>query len=129
MPFDEEKLATLTATSEEHLDKEEIAERLGVTIRTVERLIEAFAKPLKRNRRRKSRKWLYLWADVLYCARIHTGLEKEYVPSAAIRKAYTKQRAHELEAEIERLKKMIPLLETGNNIPNNNAGATPRIEK
>ena len=103
MPFDIESLSAMTAESEEYLDIDSIAERLGVSSRTIERLIERFARKLKKSRRRQSRKILYRWADVLKYAKIHTGIEKENAPSVAIERPYTKQRVKELEAEVERL--------------------------
>jgi len=114
MPFNKMKLAEMTATSEEYIDNNEIAERLEVTKRTVERLIEVYAKKLKKSKQRQGRKILYRWADILRCAKIHTGIEKENIPSVAIERAYTKQRVMELEAEVERLREVyIRLLETG----------------
>ena len=110
MPFDEVKLAAMTAKSEEYVGKEEIAEQFGVTKRTVERLIEKFSKRLKKSRRRQGRRIEYRWADVLRCARIHTGIERESVPSVTIRTAYTKQRVKELEAEVERFKNEMDIL-------------------
>jgi len=103
MPFNKLKLAEMTATNEEYLDIGSIAERLGVVNRTIERLLEVFAKKLKKSKRRSGRKILYLWSDILKCAKIHTGVETESVPSVAIKKAYTLQRVKELEAEVERL--------------------------
>jgi len=104
MPFNKLKLAEMTAESEEYLDIGSIAKRLEVVNRTIERLIEKFAKKLKKSRRRQGRKILYLWSDVLQCAKIHTRVEIESIPSVAIKKAYTKQRVRELQAEVERLK-------------------------
>ena len=103
MPFDIESLSAMTAEGEEYLDIDSIAKRLGVSSRTVERVIERFARKLKKSKRRQSRKILYRWSDVLKCAKIHTEIESENVPSGAIKRAYTKQRVKELEAEVERL--------------------------
>jgi transposase len=103
MPFDKLRIAAMTAEDEEYIDIETIAERFGVTKRTVERLIENFKKKLKKSRWRRGRKIAYLWSDVLKCARIHTKIETEGTPSGAIKRAYTKQRIRELEAEVERL--------------------------
>jgi len=74
MPFNKEKLAEMTAESEEYLDIGSIAERLGVVNRTIERLIEEYAKKLKKSKRRRGRKVLYLWADILWCAKVHTKI-------------------------------------------------------
>ena len=74
MPFNKLKLATMTAESEEYLDIGSIAKRLEVVNRTIERLIEEFAKKLKKSRRRSGRKILYLWADILWCAKVHTKI-------------------------------------------------------
>ena len=104
MPYNKLKLAEMTAESEEYLDIDSIAERLEVVNRTIERLIEVYAKKLKKSKRRSGHKILYQWADILKCAKIHKGIEGEGVPARAIEKAYTKQRVKELEAEIERLK-------------------------
>ena len=104
MPFDPTKLAAMTAESEEYLDLDNLAERLGVSSRTVERLVEAFSKKLKRSRRRRGHRMFYLWSEVLHCAKLHTGVETENAPSVTIRKRYTKQRIKELEAELERLR-------------------------
>ena len=103
MPFDPTKLAAMTAESEEYLDLDSLAERLGVVNRTIERLIEDYAKKLKRSRRRRGHKMFYLWSEVLHCAKLHVGIEKEHVPSGAVKQAYTKQRIRELEAEVEHL--------------------------
>ena len=105
MPYNKEKLATMTATCEEYVDIDEIAERLEVVNRTVERLIERYAKKLMKSRKRQSRKILHLWADILKYAKIHTGIDREGIPSVAIKRAYTKQRIKELELENERLRK------------------------
>ena len=108
MPFEKLSLAAMTATSDEYVCTEGIAERFDVSKRTIERLIERFAKKLRKSRRRRGRTIEYLWSDVLQCAKTYTGIiEKENVPSVAIKKAYTKQRVKELEAEVERLKKEI----------------------
>jgi transposase-like protein len=110
MPYNKSSLAAMTATSEEYIDIEDAVQRLKVSKRTVERLVEEYAKKLKKSRRSHGRKILYQWADVLQCAKIHTGIEKENVPSVAIRRAYTKQYAKELEAENERLKNEVDVL-------------------
>lgn len=102
MPFDKLKLAAMTVTDEEHVSIEEIAERLDVHLRTVERLIEKHRKKLK-NWRRQGHKKLYLWSDVLKCAKIHKEIECDDTPSVAVKRAYTRQRIKELEAEVERL--------------------------
>ena len=102
MPYNKSSLAEMTV-SDEFLDKEELAERLAVDKRTVERLIKKYAKKLKKSKRRRGRKIEYLWSDILMCARLHTGIEKKIIPSVSIERAYTKQRVKELEAEIERL--------------------------
>jgi len=99
MKLNKEKLAAMTATSEELVDKTEIAERFGVSKRTVERLIEANARILRKSRRRQGRKMMYPWSDVLKCARIHTGIEQESISSTAIKKAYTKQQVRMSKAE------------------------------
>ena len=112
MPYDKLKLAEMTATNEEYIDKSEIAERLGVTKRTVERLIEEYARKLRKSRRRQGRKMIYLWADILRYAKIHTGIEKENIPSPSIKKAYTKQRIQELEAENKRLRESLDCQQT-----------------
>jgi len=113
MPFNKVKLAAMTTTSEEYISKEEIAERFDVTKRTVERLVEVFAKKLKKSKQRQGRKILYLWADILQCAKTHIGIVKEDIPSVAIERAYTKQRVIELEAEVRRLREEnIRLLKT-----------------
>ena len=104
MPYNKLSLAEMMAESEEYLDIGNIAERLGVVNRTIERLIEVFAKKLKKSRRRQGHKIVYQWADVLECAKVHMKIESEGTPSAAITRAYTKQRIKELEAEVERLK-------------------------
>jgi DNA-binding transcriptional ArsR family regulator len=85
---------------EEFVDIDTIAERFGVHHRTIERLIEEYARKLKKSRRRQGRKILYRWADILKVAKHHTGVEKEHIPSRAIKRAYTKQRIKELEAEV-----------------------------
>jgi hypothetical protein len=103
MPYNKLELAAMTATSDELLDIEGIAKRLEVDNRTVERLIEKYAKKLKKSRWRRGRKIMYQWADILRCAKLHTGIEKEDAPSVAIMRAFTKQRVKELEAEVERL--------------------------
>ena len=103
MPYNKLKIAAMTATSEEFIDKNEIAKRLELHKRTVERLIERYQKRLK-NRQRRSRKIVYLWADILKCAKIYLGIKKENIPSVAIKKAFTKQRIKELELENERLR-------------------------
>ena len=105
MPFNKLKLAEMTADSEEYLDIDSIAERLEVVNRTIERLIEVFAKKLKKSKRRSGHKILYLWSDILQCAKIHMKIEREGTPSVAITRPYMEQRVKELEAEIERLKK------------------------
>ena len=109
MPFDKLKLSAMTVENEEFVDKKEIAERLGVTIRTFERLTERFRKKLKNSRRRCGRKIVYRWADVLQCVKIHIGIEK--VPTVAVRTACTKQRVQELEMEVERLRNKIDILQ------------------
>jgi hypothetical protein len=103
MPYNKLRLAAMMATDEEYIDTETIAERCEVHKRTIERLFEVFAKKLKKSRRRSGRKIVYLWSDVLHCAKIHKGIESEGTPSVAIKRAYTKQRIKELEAEVERL--------------------------
>ena len=104
MPYNKTRLAEMTATSEEYVDIDGIAERLDVVNRTVERLVERYAKKLKKSRKRHGRKILYLWSDILKYVKIHTGIEREGIPSVAIKRAYTKQRVKELEAEVERLR-------------------------
>lgn len=102
MPYNELKLAELTTTCEEYIDKDEIAKRLGVVKRTVERLIEAYRKKLKHWRRR-GKVLEYLWSDILKCAKIHKGIENENVPSVAIKRACMKQRIKDHVAEAVRL--------------------------
>ena len=104
MPYDKMKLAEMTATGEEYIGYDDIAKRLGVVNRTVERLIEVYAKKLKESRRWQGRKILYLWTDILKYAKIHNKIEKEDIPSVAIKRAFTKQRGKELETEVKRLK-------------------------
>ena len=72
MPYNKSKLAEMTAEREEYLDIGSIAERLEVSQREIERLIEEFSKILKKSRRRSGRKFLYLWADILWYAKAHT---------------------------------------------------------
>jgi len=72
MPFNKLKLSEMTAVNEEYLDIGCIAERCEVSNRTIERLIEEFTKNLKKSRRRSGRKILYLWVDILWCAKVHT---------------------------------------------------------
>ena len=103
MPFDIESLSAMTAEGEEYLDIDSIVKRLGVSSRTIERVIEKFARKLKKSRRWRGRKFEYIWSDVLKYAKIHTGIESENVPSDAIERTYTKQRVKELEAEVKRL--------------------------
>jgi len=110
MPFNKPHLAAMTVTSEEYIDKDEIAKRLNVVGRTVERLIERYKKRLTKNGRRSGRKNLYLWADILKYAKDYIGIEKENVPSGAIKKAYTKQRLKELEEENARLRQEVASL-------------------
>jgi hypothetical protein len=105
MPYEKVGLATMVATSDEYVNKEEIAQRLNVHNRTVERLFERYMKKLKKSRRRRGRKIEYLWSDVLECAKIHTGIEKDKTPSTSIRKLFKKQQyLQELEVENEKLK-------------------------
>ena len=104
MSYNKSRLAAMTAESEEFISKDEIARRFGVTKRTVERLIERYARKLKKSRRRQGRKILYLWAKVLWCAKLYTKIEKENIPSPSIKREFTKQRVRELEAENERLR-------------------------
>lgn len=104
MPFDRASLAAMVVEDDEYVNKEQIAERLGVTPRTVERLIEANTKTLKKYRRRKGRKVIYLWSEVLRCAKIHVGIEKVNGPSLSMKRACTKQRILELEDEVKRLR-------------------------
>ena len=66
---------------------------------------KVFAKKLKKSKRRSGYKILYLWSDILRCAKIHMKIEREGTSSVAITRPYTEQRVKELEAEIERLKK------------------------
>ena len=103
MPFNKLRIAAMTAESEEYLDTGTIAKRCEVSERTIERLIEVFAKKLKKNRRRRGRTIEYLWSDVLRCVKIRTGVETEGGPSVAVERAYSKQRVQELKAEVERL--------------------------
>jgi hypothetical protein len=110
MPFDKLKLADMTATSDEYIDIEGIAERCDVCKRTAERLIEKYAKKLKKSRQRQGRKILYLWSDILYYAKVHMEIEKENAPSGAIQRAYRKQMIKDRDAEIERLKDEIERL-------------------
>lgn len=107
MPFDKTSLVTMTAEEGEFVNKEQIAERFGVTLRTIERLIEANAKTLGKRLQREGRKKKYLWSDVLQCARIHVGIGKKNGPSVSMKREYTKQRVLELEAEIEQLQIVI----------------------
>ena len=109
MPYSKVKLAEMTATGEEYIDIDGIAERFGVVPRTVERLIEVYAKKLKKSRKRQGRKILYKWADLLKYAKIYNKVENDDTPSVAIKRAYTKQRVKELEAENERLKKEVDM--------------------
>ena len=103
MPYSKTFLV-LTTEGDEYIDKDEIGKRLGVTMRTVERLIKKYVKKLKKYRRKYGRKFLYLWAEILICAKLHKGVERENIPSTAIKRAYMKQRAQELESENKRLK-------------------------
>ena len=103
MPYNRVKLAEMTATNEEYVDIGEIARRLGVVNRTVERLIERYARRLKKSRKRQGRKILYIWADILKCAKIYNRIEREDVPSVAIKRAYTRQMVQKLEADVKRL--------------------------
>jgi len=104
MPYNRVKLAEMTTTNDEYLDLDEIAKRLEVTKRTIERLVEEYAKKLKRSKRRNGRKFLYLWADMLMCAKIHTKLERDKTPSPSIKKQYMKlQQIEEMKRENARL--------------------------
>jgi len=103
MPFNKLSVAAMTAESVEYLDLDNLAERLEVSNRTIERLIKVFAKKLKKNRRRRGRTMEYLWSDILKCAKLYLGIETESTPSIAVKRGYTKQRVKELEAEVDRL--------------------------
>ena len=99
MPFNKADVLCLSNGSAEYVSIEQIATMFGVTFRTVERLIEAHKKTLKKNHRRDGRKKLYFWPDVLKCVKLHKGLAKEETPSVTIKKKHTKQRLAELEKE------------------------------
>ena len=107
----------MTVEDEEYLDTGSLAERLEVCSRTIERLIDDYAKKLKRSRRRQGHKIVYLWSEVLHCAKLHTGIETENAPSVAVKRAYTKQRIKELEAEVERLRQENEAQQQPNNNP------------
>lgn len=77
MPYNKLSLSEITVESEEYLDIDSIAERLEVSNRTIERLIEEFAKKLKKSRRRRGRKIVYLWTDVLESAKVHTKTDNK----------------------------------------------------
>ena len=90
MPFNKPDIICLSNETVEYVNKEQIATLFGVALRTVERLIEVYIKKLKRNRRKRGRKWEYYWPDVLRCVKLHKGLAKEVIPSMTIKRAYTK---------------------------------------
>ena len=101
MPYDHAKLAAMNADDpEEYLTKEQIAKRLGIHSRNVERLVERFQEKLRRNQRPKiengKRKVSYRWTVILECAKIHTGLLEIETPSKAVKRANAKRRADEL---------------------------------
>ena len=77
MPYNKLSLSEITVENEEYLDIDSIAERLEVSNRTIERLIEEFAKKLKKSRRRRGRKIVYLWTDVLESAKVHTKTDNK----------------------------------------------------
>lgn len=104
----------MTAEEGEFVDKEQIAERLGVTPRTIERLIQANAKTLNKRLQRDGAKKKYLLSEILRCARIHVGIEKENGPSASMKREYTKQWILNLGAEIEQLRNYIEHLQGEN---------------
>ena len=97
-------LVLTTVEGDEYVDKDVIARRLGISTRSVERLIEKNGKKLKKSKRRCGRKILYLWTDILMCFE-QERVKKEHRPSKAIQRAYTKQCVQELKAENDRLRK------------------------
>ena len=104
MPFNKADILCMSTDTEEYLSVEEIAGRFGVSERTIDRVIEKYAKKLKKNQRREGRKKLYFWPDVLKCVKLHKGLAKEETPSVTIKKKHTKQRLAELEKENAQLR-------------------------
>ena len=115
MPFNKEKLAAMTATNVEYLDSEGIAIRLGVTNRTVEQMFERYAKRVRIDRVLYCNVWLYRWSDVLECAKIHTGITKEHIPTKKLIDQQQhihglKKHIHKLESDNEYLKDTIDQL-------------------
>jgi regulator of replication initiation timing len=112
MPFNREELAEMTATREEYVDNEGIAKRLGVSNRTVERLIERYEKSVRIHKVWYGSVLLYRWCDVLECAKIHAEITKEYVPS---KRLFTQQQhLQKLKDGNEYLKDVIEQLEDKN---------------
>jgi len=130
MPYNKVKLAEMTATIEEYIDIDEIARRLEVTKRTVERLTERYAKKLKKSRKRKGRKIQYLWSDILKYAKVYTGLEKENISAIRNKRQDTKERLKEqigefkeenkrLKIEVNQLKNEIDTIRREGDVPYN----------
>jgi len=107
MPFNKADVLCLSDESAEYVSIEQIAAMFGVTLRTVERLIESHRRTLKKNQRRDGRKKLYHWPVVLRCVKLHLKLAKEETPSVTIKKKHTKQRLAELEAENALLREIL----------------------
>lgn len=108
MGFNREHILAMVPEKDNYLDTDQIAEHFGVHSRTIERLIENYRKKLKKHRKRRGRKILYPLDVVLKIVKLHIGIEKEHVPSAAIKKARTEQRIRELEAELQAIKASEP---------------------
>ena len=108
MPFDKVRLADMMAANDEYIDIDEIARRLGVVKRTVERLLEVYARKLKKSRRRQGRKFLYHWADILWYAKVHSGVEKENIPAIRNKRQNTNE---QLKEKIKEITDMLKRLE------------------
>ena len=75
MPFNKEQLAGMTANYDEYVNKAQIAERFGISVQTVDSVIE-HAKRNASHLRLRSRKE-YLWEDIIKCARSYAGVKKK----------------------------------------------------
>lgn len=106
MPYDRNALATMTANDpEEFVNIKQIAERLDIDERSVQRLAERFKVKLKKHGCSRlengKRKTAYRWAAILECAKIHVGLLEEGKPSRTVKRMNAKRRADETAMKTE----------------------------
>ena len=97
MPFNKAVLAAMTAETGVFVTKAQIAKRLEVSQRTVERLIYVHGQKITQAHIRNCRKILYCWPSVLEYAKIYAGVYRE---SASLAEKLQAQRFAKLDQRV-----------------------------